>query len=79
MALVTEIERTTKDRQTIHRTTRCICAIVEGPDNARVVQLDTFGSEDREFTEKVSQSVQFDRHGADQLIAIFREAFPGII
>jgi hypothetical protein len=78
MALVSEIERSHKDRTSLHKPTRCMSSIVEAPGVARVVQLDTVGSSDREFTDKVSQSIQFDRHAAQQLIELFREAFPGI-
>lgn len=52
--------------------------IVNAAGDASVVQLDTVGSPDREFADKVSQSIQFDRTSAEQLIALFREAFPGI-
>jgi hypothetical protein len=52
--------------------------IVNGVGDESVVQLDTVGSPDREFADKVSQSIQFDRTSAGQLIALFREAFPGI-
>ena len=57
MALVTNLEESTKDRQSVHRPTRCLYAIVEGTSGERYLQLDTFGSEDREIPEKVSQSI----------------------
>jgi hypothetical protein len=79
MALVSEIERSHKDRQSVHRPTRCVSYVVEGPGDQRVVQLDTVGTTDREFTDKVSQSIQFDRQAAEQLIAIFRDTFPGVV
>jgi hypothetical protein len=78
MALVSEIERSLKNRSSLHRPTRCLYSIVEAPGDERVVQLDTVGTAEREFTDKVSQSIQFDRKAAEQLIALFREAFPGI-
>ncbi len=62
----------------MHAPTRCLYAIVEGDDSQRYVQLDTFGSEGRQFTDKVSQSVQFDRHAAKQLLEVIRQTFPGI-
>jgi hypothetical protein len=78
MALVSEIERSDKVRTSLHSPTRCMYHIIEGPADVRVVQLDTVGSADRAFTDKVSQSIQLDRKAAVQLIALFREAFPGI-
>lgn len=78
MALIREIERSDKVRTSLHRPTRCMGTIVNAAGDASVVQLDTVGSPDREFADKVSQSIQFDRTSAEQLIALFREAFPGI-
>ena len=78
MALVCEIERSEKGRKSLHQPARCMYSIIEGEDGTRAIQLDTVGSRDREFADKVSQSIQFDRHSAAQLIALFREVFPGI-
>src|SRR5260370_1653538 len=35
MALVSSIEMTHKDRQTIHRSTRCLFSVAEGPNGQR--------------------------------------------
>jgi hypothetical protein len=78
MALVTSIEPSSKDRQTVHRPTRCFSSIVEAADGGRFIQLDTVGSDERQIPEKVSQSIQFDRNSARQLIALFRQAFPDL-
>ena len=71
MALIREIERSDKVRKSLHRPARCMGTIVSSVGDA-------LGSPDREFADKVSQSIQFDRTSAEQLIALFREAFPGI-
>lgn len=78
MALVTSLEQNPKDRQSVHRPTRCFYAIVAGEGGERYLQLDTIGSENREIPEKVSQSIQFDRQAAGQLIQILRQAFPDL-
>jgi hypothetical protein len=78
MALVTSLEPSNKERQTVHRPTRCLYSIVEAESGARYVQLDTFGSDERQFTDKVSQSIQFDRQAASQLLALFRQTFPDL-
>ena len=78
MALVTLIEPSNKERQTVHRRTRCLYSVIEDQAATRYVQLDTFGSEERQFTDKVSQSIQFDQQAASQLIALFLEAFPDL-
>jgi hypothetical protein len=73
MALVTSLEPSNKERPT-----RCLYSIVEAESGTRYVQLDTFGSEERQFTDKVSQSIQFDRQAASQLLALFRQTFPDL-
>jgi len=78
MALVTSLERNTKERQSVHRPTRCLYSIVEGPAGERYLQLDTVGSEDREIPDKVSQSIQFDRQAAGQLLQIIQRTFPDL-
>lgn len=78
MALISELELSTKDRQSIHRRTRCQYTIVKGSQGERYLQLDTYGSENREIPDKVSQSIQFDRHAATQLIEILHETFPDL-
>lgn len=43
----------------------------------RVLQLETYGSDDREFPGKVSQVIQLDEAGARELRAIIEREFPG--
>jgi hypothetical protein len=78
MALVSSLEPNTKERQSVHRPTRCLYAIVEGPSGERYLQLDTVGSEDREIPDKVSQSIQFDRQAAGQLLHLLHRTFPDL-
>jgi hypothetical protein len=78
MALVTSLEPTQKERTTVHRPTRCLYAVVEGDAGERYLQLDTLGSEDRQFADKVSQSIQFDRQAAEQLLQLIRQTFPDL-
>lgn len=47
-------------------------------DGDPVVQLDTYGSADRKYGQKVSQSLQLDKDGAMHLLRILREAFPDV-
>jgi len=79
MALVSSLEPNTKERQSVHRPTRCLYAIVDGPGGERFLQLDTVGSEDREIPDKVSQSIQFDRQAAGQLLQLLQRTFPGLV
>lgn len=41
-----------------------------------IVQLDTYGSPEREIPNKISQSIQLDVKGARELIGILLETFP---
>lgn len=41
----------------------------------RILQLDTYGSAKRAIPGKVSQSIQLDSEGAQQLISILRQVF----
>lgn len=43
----------------------------------RVLQLETYGSDDRARPGKVSQVIQLDKAGALELKAIIERAFPG--
>jgi hypothetical protein len=79
MALVTNLEASTKDRQSVHRPTRCLYTVFEAPGGERYLQLDTVGSEDREIPDKVSQSIQFDRQAAGQLLQLIERTFPDLV
>jgi hypothetical protein len=76
MALVSKIEESQKEGKGVHRPTKCEYLTVDGPGNSKVLQLDTYGSDEREHPEKVSQSIQFDKQGATILLAILRATFP---
>jgi hypothetical protein len=47
-------------------------------DGTVVLQLETYGSADRDIPGKVSQSIQLDENGARQLKGIIERSFPGI-
>ena len=66
------------ERQTVHRLTRCLASEFIGPQNKKYLQLDTYGSDDREFPEKVSQAIQFDEDGARELLSLIKATFPSL-
>jgi predicted HNH restriction endonuclease len=78
MALVHSLEPNSKERQTVHEPTRCLYAVVTGQGGNRYLQLDTLGSQGREIPDKVSQSIQFDRQAAGQLLQLIRQTFPDL-
>lgn len=75
MAFVTDLFHLPSDGGG-RRYSECTCGwkIVDR-DGTRVVQLDTYGSQDRQDRGTVSQSLQLDESTARQLITILREAF----
>jgi hypothetical protein len=78
VALVTEIEASSKQTLTTHKPTRCTYSVLLAPGGKRVFRLDTYGSADREFPEKVSQCLQFTAESAAQLIDLFMHEFPSL-
>lgn len=79
MALVTSLEPNPKEKQSVHGPTRCLYAIIDTPDGNRILQLDTVGSNDREYPNKVSQTIQFDRQAAGQLLNLLHRTFPELV
>lgn len=77
MALVTEFQPVAGDRQSIHKPVTCGWKVFE-EEGKRVLQLDTYGSADRVIAGKGSQSLQFDRAAASELLALIDHAFPDI-
>ncbi|MFO0968764.1 MAG: hypothetical protein U0793_24675 [Gemmataceae bacterium] len=78
MALVVELEPCQKERQAVHKKTRCLFSVVNGSDGNRYFQLDTYGSDERQHPEKVSQSLQFDAKAAQQLVDLLKQTFPNL-
>jgi hypothetical protein len=61
----------------VHPTTvDCGWQVVTGPEPH--LQLSTYGSDLRQSRPKVSQTIQIDRSGAEELMKIIRSAFPEI-
>jgi hypothetical protein len=78
MAPVTMIESSQKDRAKVHLPTRCLYCVVVDDQGTKYLQLDTVGKESREFPDKVSQSVQFGREAASQLITLLKQTYPDL-
>jgi len=78
MARVTAFEQITKERPTVHGTTRCTYCVFDGREGKSYLMLETYGSKSRQFVNKVSQSVQLDEEAAAHLISILKKAFPNL-
>lgn len=77
MALVEVFEQVRSDRESIHRPVECGWRYFTA-DGEIILQLDTYGSAERKFRGKVSQSLQLNREGARRLLDIINQAFPGL-
>jgi hypothetical protein len=74
MALVRAFEKLEGERQTLHEEVVARYATFQKDDRA-FVQINTYGRATRQIPDKVSQSIQLDRDGAQQLVAILKTAF----
>jgi hypothetical protein len=74
MALVKRFERTDRDRYAIHEEIDAKYMIFER-DGRKVVQIDTFGRDDRANPGKQSQTIQLDQDSASALFAILKREF----
>jgi hypothetical protein len=77
MALIKSFLHARPERVRVHEPVSCTFHwfIDSGEE---FLQLDTYGSDDRVMPGKVSQSIQLDRAGAQELLAILRQAFPAL-
>ena len=74
MALVTKFEKLDSERHQLHEEVEARYTVFER-DGKGFVQVNTYGTPSREMPGKVSQSIQLDRRGAEQLARILKEAF----
>lgn len=58
----------------IHSKVRATYSVFED-GGKRYFQIDTYGSATRDMPEKISQTIQIDRHSAMKLIALLAETF----
>jgi hypothetical protein len=77
MALISAFEPSSPDTQRLHGPVTCGYRTFT-VDGRRVLQLDTYGSAQRQIPGKISQSIQLDAGSARELLGIIEEAFPGL-
>lgn len=77
LALIATFEQRPLTPKRIHDPVLCgyRATIVDG---RTILQLETYGSADRQMPDKVSQSLQLDEGAARSLKAILENSFPGI-
>ncbi|MEN4046577.1 hypothetical protein [Sulfurimonas sp. NWX367] len=66
MALVTTIKLQKLERDSKHNEVECTYTIIENEDG-KFLQIDTYGSENRQIKGKKSQSIRFSKDAINQL------------
>lgn len=78
MALISEFVERPSDRNRRNPSTTACGWRAFRAGGETLLQLDTYGSADREIPGKVSQSIQLDRAAAEDLLKIITRAFPDL-
>ena len=68
------IKRIEKTHNQLHERVRATYTVFE-KDSRKYVQLDTYGKDDRDNPEKISQSLQFDKETAKFLVRLLIDEF----
>lgn len=75
MALITKFQREERSRTSLHPTqVKCKYMVFE-KDGHKLLQLNTYGSDDREIKNKLSQTVQLSNSAAKELFEIIGREF----
>jgi hypothetical protein len=77
VALIRTFVPTQKEANRVHDTVECGWTRFE-LDGEMYLQLDTYGSNQRQIPGKVSQSIQFDAESASALLRVLRQTFPSL-
>jgi 5-methylcytosine-specific restriction protein B len=78
MALIIGFVPSSSDRRAPHPTTvTCGWLSFTGP-RGPVLQLDTYGSDERQIQGKVTQTIQMDEAAARRLMELLEETFPSL-
>lgn len=75
MALVKEIKRIHKLRGSVHKPVECTYFTFNNYKGEKYLILDTYGSEDRQIKNKVSQTIQLNKESAKQLFNILKTEY----
>ncbi len=77
MALIMSgnFDRLEKNRNSVHQSVDSTYTAFTDYNGNKFIQIDTYGSKDRMFRGKVSQSIQFNDESAQMLLQIIRREF----
>lgn len=77
MAFIARFEQRPIEPKRVHDDVLCGYAFAD-VGNRRILQLETYGSRERQIPGKVSQSLQLDEERAKALKQIIEHTFPGV-
>jgi hypothetical protein len=75
VAVIRKMELRVIEKDSPHTDAECTYSIVDESDGTKVLQIDTYGSPNRRFPGKVSQSIRFSPQALDQLKKIIEKHF----
>lgn len=70
----TRLKKLNKEKYFIHETVQATYSVFD-KEGERFFQIDTYGKDNREMPEKISQSIQIDKNMALKLIKLLQEVF----
>jgi hypothetical protein len=76
-ALISKFQQVDSDRNGVHKPVLCGWRRFNA-DGQIFLQFDTYGSDERQIPNKVSQSIQLDREAAASLLKLIRDTFGGL-
>jgi hypothetical protein len=76
MAIVRELRLIHLEKDSKHTEASASYSIVREKDGTKLLQIDSYGSTDREVPGKKSQSIRFSTSAIRQLRRILKEEFP---
>lgn len=76
MALIVKnkISKVNKTRNTVHQETEATYTFFK-KEGKSLFQIDTYGTQTRKMTDKISQSIQFDKETAKYLVELLTKEF----
>jgi len=75
MAIVRSLQPLVLERDSKHSEVKCTFSVVTDAQGEKHLQIDTYGSSQRQLLDKKSQSIRFTREAIRQLKTILAEHF----
>lgn len=78
MSLITSIEKLEKEKHNVHAKAPCTYSIIIDEQGRRYLQIDAYGSDQRQIKGKISYTMQFNEDSARRLKGLIGEVFPNL-